>query len=508
MPRMRASASAGLLLAGSWAVQAVQAEPVAPAVPVAGGCLESAGAVSIGTAQWNGWGRDLENSRYQPEPALRAADVAKLRLKWAYGLAGGSESGAPTVVDGRVFVANSAGHIVALDALTGCSYWSFDTAHGIRAALVVGELEAPRRVAGAPKLSLKSKGRRKHKLKEKDKTDAHIEVRKPRSAVFAADMGGTLYALDAATGRLLWRAQPETDPEAHVTGSPVVYKTRLYVPIDAHPASLVALDIVTGDLVWRSVLTSGGADLALDSGATIDAAHDTAFLATGASTAPTPQPTSHAILAIDLAGGNLRWTKQLAPSSPAGSFAGAPILRTLRGDARVLVVTQDDGVLYGLDPAAGGAILWRNKADPDATGAALWGAAADHRSVFTGFAMPAPGGGGLAAFALASGKLRWVAAAPLATCGSEVSPCGPLQSQAITVMPGVAFSGSHDGHLRAYSTIDGKIVWDFDTAEKFATTNGVAAQGGGLDRAGPAVVGGMIYVSSGNALLAFAADRK
>ena len=57
-------------------------------------------------------------------------------------------------------------------------------------------------------------------------------------------------------------------------------------------------------------------------------------------------------------------------------------------------------------------------------------------------------------------------------------------------MPGSAFSGSLDGHLRAYSTIDGKILWDYDTAKEFQTKNGVKASGGPLDHGGATIVNG------------------
>jgi polyvinyl alcohol dehydrogenase (cytochrome) len=504
---MRASATAALLLAGAWAAHA---EPADTPTPPAGICAEPSGAVSVGTAQWNGWGRDLENSRYQPEPALRAADVPKLKFKWAYGLAEGSESGPPTIVDGRVFVANSAGRVVALDAQSGCSYWSFDAAHGIHAALIVGELEAAGRAPGIAKTQggAKPKGRSRGKRTRKDMTNAHIEVRKPPSAVFVGDDGGTLYALDAQSGRLLWRTQPDADPEARITGSPALYKNRLYVPMRAHPASLIALDIVTGSIVWRTVLTSGSADLELDSGPTLDARHATAFLATGGSSSATAQQSSNAIVAFDLDGGKLRWIRQLPPAGAPGSFSSAPLLRRLPGDTQVLVAAQNDGVLYGLDPGAAGAVLWQSKPEANATDAVVWGAAADHRSVFVGFALPAPDRGGLAALAIATGKLRWTAPAPAPACAEVLPQCSHAQSQAVTVMPGIAFSGSQDGHLRAYSTIAGKIVWDFDTAQNFATTEGHAARGGPLDRAGPVVVGGMVYVNSGNALLAFGADGK
>jgi len=76
-------------------------------------------------------------------------------------------------------------------------------------------------------------------------------------------------------------------------------------------------------------------------------------------------------------------------------------------------------------------------------------------------------------------------------------------------------TGSLDGHLRAYDTRDGKVVWDFDTAQKFSTTNGVQARGGSLNGAGPTIVGGMVYVNTGytnamagNVLLAFSADSR
>ncbi|MCL6508372.1 MAG: hypothetical protein K6T59_15255, partial [Bryobacteraceae bacterium] len=62
----------------------------------------------------------------------------------------------------------------------------------------------------------------------------------------------------------------------------------------------------------------------------------------------------------------------------------------------------------------------------------------------------------------------------------------------MTVIPGVVFSGSLDGHLRGYSTKDGSIVWDFDTGVEFATVNGVKGKGGSIDFSGPTVAGGMM----------------
>ena len=71
------------------------------------------------------------------------------------------------------------------------------------------------------------------------------------------------------------------------------------------------------------------------------------------------------------------------------------------------------------------------------------------------------------------------------------------------MIPGVVFSGSLDGHLRAFSTEDGKVLWDFDTVRDFATVNGVKANGGGVDGPGAIVSGGTVYVGSG-----YAEDRR
>jgi polyvinyl alcohol dehydrogenase (cytochrome) len=87
----------------------------------------------------------------------------------------------------------------------------------------------------------------------------------------------------------------------------------------------------------------------------------------------------------------------------------------------------------------------------------------------------------------------------------------------VTAIPGVAFSGSLDGHLRAYDTTGGKVVWDFNTLDEFETANGVQARGGSINGPGVTVAGGMVFVSSGyssigfmpgNVLLAFTVDGK
>jgi polyvinyl alcohol dehydrogenase (cytochrome) len=85
----------------------------------------------------------------------------------------------------------------------------------------------------------------------------------------------------------------------------------------------------------------------------------------------------------------------------------------------------------------------------------------------------------------------------------------------VTVIPGVVFSGSVDGALRAYSTKDGTIIWTADTNREYQTVNGVKANGASMGGGGPVIVDGMLFVNSGygapagrpgNVLLAFGVD--
>jgi polyvinyl alcohol dehydrogenase (cytochrome) len=95
--------------------------------------------------------------------------------------------------------------------------------------------------------------------------------------------------------------------------------------------------------------------------------------------------------------------------------------------------------------------------------------------------------------------------------------CSPAQSAPASVAGGVVVSGSVDGHLRAYSTKDGAIVWDFDTAKEFRTVNGTIARGGSIDVGGPAIANGIVLTTSGygpwggqsgNVPFAFSVDGK
>ena len=534
-------------------VAAANAGPV-DAVPEKNICADAASPLALGSAQWNGWGRDVENTRYQPEPAIRASDVPKLALKWAFGFQGSAVAGQPTVVDGRLFVVSSAGRIYSLDAKTGCTYWTFDAPAGTRTAISIGEF-APPRSAAAPKNVPASRRKHGSSKKKHQFTLAHLDILKAPSAAFFGDDTGAVYALDAQRGTLLWRTVVDPHPLARIVGGPTLYRDRLYVVVASNEqsaamdtayacctfrGSVAALDMTTGRVLWKTFTVaeeprpyrknaSGGQGLGPAGGAvaaapSVDIKRGVLYVGTGGSLTELNQPLTDAVLALDLNDGQLRWTKQFPRHDTAGAadFASSPILRTLADGKQILLAAQTSGNVFALDPDHGGDVLWQTNAAEDEVASGIeWGPAADHRRLYVALsglaAEPDNTAGGLAALDMKTGIKRWYTPAPSPACTWGMESCAHAQAQAVTVIPGVAFSGSMDGHLRAYSTIDGKILWDTETAKDFPTVNGIKASGGSLDQGGATIVNGVVYINSGygqrygqpgNVLLAFSVDGK
>ena len=328
--------------------------------------------MALGSAQWNGWGRTPDNTRYQPEPAIRATDVPKLALKWAFGYAGAPGAGQPTLVDGRLFVASASGRIYSLDAKSGCIYWTYDAAAGVHTSISVAELSAPRHAA-PPKKS--KKGR--HKL-----TNAHLDVIKAPCAVLFGDDKGAVYALDAQSGALLWKTQVESHPLARIEGS-TLHLGRLYVAVGSSEpesardpgygcctfrGSVAALEVASGHVEWKSYLVSeepqpvspaartphfAPAGVPATAAPTVDAARSLLYVATGDSYDPAfPQPLADAVVALELADGKVRWSKQLAaPQSGLARIDSPPVLRTPASGRETLLV--EPAFRHGLRPRSG-----------------------------------------------------------------------------------------------------------------------------------------------------------
>ena len=532
----------------------------APAVPPAAGpagnlCPEPASPVALGTAQWNGWGLDVENTRYQPEPAIRATDVPKLALKWAFGFQSSAVAGQPTVVDGRVFVAGATGRVYSLDARTGCTYWTFDAGAGVRTAISIGEF-APPKSASAPDAppAARRKGHKKGGKTKQQPSLAHRDILKAPSAALFGDDSGAVYALDAQKGTLLWKTQVDSHPLARIVGAPTLYQHRLYVGVSSSEqsaaldvryacctfrGSVAALDMMTGRILWKTYVVGdepkpfrnsmGGQEIGPAGGAvsaapTIDIQLHVLYVGTGGSLTAIRPPMTDAVVALDLNAGQVRWVKQFARQDQPGAadFSSAPILRTLADGKQVVFAAQKSGIIYALDPDHGGEVLWQARASDESPPAGIeWGAAADHRRIYVALsglaAEPDNIGGGLTAMDMKTGARRWQTPAPSPLCSWGPESCSHAQAEAVTVVPGVAFAGSMDGHLRAYSTIDGKVMWDYETAKDFPTVNGVRASGGSLDQGGATIVNGVLYINSGygqrngqpgNVLLAFSVNGK
>ena len=494
--------------------------------------------INLNGPQWNGWGRDLDNSRFQPKPGLKAEDVPRLKVKWAWAHPGPMATGQPTIIGDRLFVTTEVGQIFCLNAETGCTYWTMHAGAAVRAAMSVGPLPA-----GSP----------------------------AKFALYFGDEKSNVQALDAATGKVLWKTKVEDHLLSRITGSPVLYRDRIYVPVSSFEetagrdakyecckfrGSIVALNAYTGKILWKSFTVQdepkpfkknssgtqmyGPAGGAIWSAPTLDLKRKVIYVGSGNSYTDVETLLTDAIIAFDMETGKIKWANQVTPkdnflvgcrnpgvgncpeeAGPDYDFGSSPILRTLPNGKQVILAGQKSGVVYALDPDAKGKKLWETKiGNGGALGGIEWGFTADAENVYVpvadvGGAARKPG---ITALKIATGERLWYVPAPKAACGWGTTRCNNSQSAAATLIPGVVFSGTADGHLRAYATKDGAIIWDFDTAaQPYDAINGMKAKGGTLDGGGPTIANGILYTNSGygrligqpgNVLLAFTVDGK
>jgi polyvinyl alcohol dehydrogenase (cytochrome) len=501
------------------------------------GPAPGAGADVLDGPAWNGWGHGITNARFQSTTAagLQATDVRRLTLKWAFGFPGATSAGTqPVVVGGRVYAATAEGDVYAIDAKTGCIHWMLEVEAGIRSAITLD-----RRAGG-------------------------------ELIAYFGDQAGNVYAADASAGKILWKVEVDDHPHAAITAAPQLHDGRLYVPVSSREesqvgdprypccsfrGSVVALDAKSGRRLWKTYTIterprptaknsigtqlSGPAGGAIWNTPTIDTRRNVLYVGTGNNFAPPATRLSDSLLALDLETGKVRWSHQVTENdiwngscrlpnreaaacpdkdAPDFDFTGSALLVDVGNGRQLLVVGNKSGVMFGFDPDVSGKIVWQQRlAQGSSSGGIFWGSATDGMNVYAAnadfLADDPAASGGMSALDLRTGRVIW--SVPGAGCANR-TPCKPSQAAAVTLIPGAAFSGTMDGRLRAYSTDDGAVLWEYDTSRDFATVNGVKANGGSMSNGGPAIAGGMLFVNSGyshhggilpgNVLLAFSAE--
>ncbi len=478
--------------------------------------------------QAGGWGFDAENTRFltSGQARLTEDEIPRLKLAWSRTFPGSvNMRSQPTIAGGALFIGSQPGTVYALDARTGCVRWTFQASAEVRSSINIG------RITPADGIE--------------------------RFAALFVDVLLNVYAVDATSGELIWRETGAPDQFAHSTGSPVLSRGRLYVPISGHEVvvksrgdmsccttrgAVAAYDASSGKRLWRTSTiasearvqrrTKAGEELWGPSGAmvwsppTIDHSRNRLYVGTGTNHSSPATDTSDAIIAMDLDTGEIIWVRQtlrgdawnaacwLGPAEncplengPDLDFGAPPILAKLQDGKDIIIAGQKSGNVYALDPDDDGKILWQaGVGRGGAAGGIHWGMAVDaaKERVYVAISdrdhpVPyGPGRPGLYALDLRTGEYIWRAPAQ-DVCNGRPG-CYPGLSAPVTALSGVVLAGSLDGHLRAYAADSGSVVWDYDTAREFTGLTGASGRGGSIDAVGPVAAAGMVYVNSGYAL--------
>ncbi|WP_460960561.1 outer membrane protein assembly factor BamB family protein [Spirosoma litoris] len=491
-----------------------------------------------GLVHHSGWGGNLEGTGYRSaqQAGISPETVGRLKLKWAFAFPDVSQvRSKPAIVGDWLIIGTHFGEVYSIHKQTGKIGWRFLAKAAVRGAISVVQ---------------NNEGIR----------------------AFFADNNTNTYAIDVKTGKLLWETKAGKHPQSGNTGSVAVYDNRVYVPLTSNEVvsvldptypccsssgEIVALDARSGKEIWRHRVIAeeakevgkkkNGAPFYGPSGAivwsspTVDTKRGLLYFGTGENYTSPATTTSDAIQALNLKTGKLVWSFQSTKDDtwnlacpgnpncpekvgPDFDFGMAPILTKLPSGKEILLVGQKAGIVYGLSPD-NGKVIWQTRIGRGgALGGIHWGMATDGKYVYAANAdnkfginpkvdsliKPEPG---LFALDAATGKIIWKTAAP--ACEGKKG-CIEANSAAPTVIPGLVFAGALDGHIRAYSTTDGKILWDYDTAKEYQAVNGIAGKGGSIDGSAPVVADGMVFVNSGyglfgelpgNVLLAFEIEK-
>ena len=340
-------------------------------------------------AQWPAVGGDWRGMHYSPSTSINRDNVARLGFAWEFatGTHRGMEA-TPLVIDGVLYTSGVAGRVYALDAATGTEKWRFEP---------VVDMQVTRATCC-------------------DQVNRGVAIAQGR--VYVAALDGWLYALEAASGKVLWKADTIVDRQRGYssTGAPVIagdvvvignaggefdvrgYVTayaladgrmrwRFYtVPGDpARPYENAALAAAASSWDPHSAWQYGGGGPVWD-GMAYDPRLDLLYIGTGnASTYPqrvrSPAGGDNlytcSILALSPKTGQLVWHYQETPGDQWDFDANAPMIlidRQIGGVERPLLLhAPKSGVFYVLDRSNGKVVStgkfatanWTTGVDPE-----------------------------------------------------------------------------------------------------------------------------------------------
>jgi polyvinyl alcohol dehydrogenase (cytochrome) len=486
------------------------------------------------------WGANPSSTRSVGDAGLSRRDVERLGLKWSIVFPNSLKvRSQPVVVGGALFIGTQDGTVFALDASSGCLFWTFEAVAEIRGSITYG-----------------------------------AEADHSAGRLYFGDVFANVYSLDAQTGTLQWKVKIDDQAAARVVGSPLLTADRLFVPVGswgeeiaaAAPdficctfrGSMVAINRQSGAILWKrytipqpaSRHERPGVDKAIygPSGASVwssptyDESHDLLYFDTGDNFSDPGDDNSDAVFALKGADGSIVWKKQVTLGDvyndgclggtrlancpehfgPDIDFSAPPILVRERGRS-ILVAAQKSGDVYGFEPATGD-LLWhvRLSADPNPWGGGIWFGMVEQSQrlivpVVTLTPVSSPAAvtdtaekhflpdvvNGVWAIDPFSGRKLWQSAVER---GCTEGVCQSSMTAPLGV-PGLVFTATVDGVARAYDERTGAVIWRYDTAKTFTSINGDQGKGGLLTGAGAFAIGNRhLYVVNANVLLAFSPE--
>jgi polyvinyl alcohol dehydrogenase (cytochrome) len=503
----------------------------AAVVAAVAGLLAAAGATGAvaqtgpgeAPGQWSMAGQNIDDTHFQAdEQEISPANAGQLAPRWTLTTAG-AISATPTVDGGTVYVPDYGGKLWAVAAGSGKVLWSQDIS-GYTG--VAGDLSRTSPAVYGDDLIL---------------GDGWI-----LSSGAAGTSGARVFAVNRRTGAPVWSTQVDTDPNAQITGSPVLYDGVAYVGIsskgegntaDSFRGAVVALDAATGRLLWKTYTVpsnNGGGDsnkpgyysgnAVWESTFAVDPGRGLLYIDTGnnysvpAGVCTTPQQTGctppaaddyvDSILALKLSDGTVAWADHTLngdlwtlpqPTGPDFDFGAGPNLFTTTNPVtgrpeQLLGAGQKSGAYWAVDPATG-KVVWQTRigpADVVANAGIEYGTATDGRRIYAaeadtaglsytlGGSGPDAGktvtGGSWAAMDPATGKILW----------QTPDPQGAVDTSFLSTANGVVYAGSMAAtgtNMYALDAATGKILWSFAS--------------GGSVTGGAAIADGSVYWGSG-----------